>query len=101
MHVTTTFAFEGYQIKEYKGLVHGIVVRSPTFLQVVGDQISAFTKMCEEARQQAFRKMLQHAQEAGANAVVGIRYDSAEASSQNSATEFLCYGTAVVIEPLQ
>jgi uncharacterized protein YbjQ (UPF0145 family) len=54
--------------------------------------------MCEQARQQAYDLLLQHATEMGANAVVGLRYDASEVVSKGSATEVLCYGTAVVIE---
>jgi uncharacterized protein YbjQ (UPF0145 family) len=104
--VTTTFAFEGYRIKEYKGLVRGITVRSPTIAQgimgglknIIGGQIGAYAEMCEQARQQAYDLLLQHAREAGANAIVGVRYDASEVVSKGSATEVLCYGTAVVIE---
>ncbi len=56
--------------------------------------------MCEQTRQQAFELMIQHAQEVGANAVVGFRYDASEVASKVSATEVLCYGTAVVVEPI-
>jgi uncharacterized protein YbjQ (UPF0145 family) len=56
--------------------------------------------MCEQARQQAYDSMLQHAQQVGANAIVGVRYDAAEVVSQGSATEVLCYGTAVVIRKI-
>jgi len=105
MFITTTFNIEGYQIVEYKGLVRGIIVRAPTIAQgivgglknIVGGRIGAYTEMCEQARQQAYDSMLKHAQEVGANAVVGVRYDAAEVVSQGSATEVLCYGTAVVI----
>jgi uncharacterized protein YbjQ (UPF0145 family) len=106
--VTTTFNFEGYRIKEYKGVVRGITVRAPTIAQgflgglksIVGGKIGAYTQMCEQARQHAFDMLLQHAQEVGGNAVIGLRYDSSDISSQASATEVLCYGTAVVIEPI-
>jgi uncharacterized protein YbjQ (UPF0145 family) len=106
MTVTTTFTVEGYQIKEYKGIVRGIIVRSPTIAQdimgglknIVGGKIGAYTQMCEQTRQQAFELMLSHAQELGANAVVGLRYDASDVV--DSATEVLCYGTAVVIEPV-
>ena len=104
--VTTTFAFEGYRIREYKGIVRGIIVRSPTIVQgivgglknIVGGRIGAYTEMCEQARQQAYELLLQHATEMGANAVVGLHYDASEVVSRGSATEVLCYGTAVVIE---
>lgn len=107
MVVTTTFNIEGYRILEYKGIVRGIVVRSPTIGQALfgglkaafGGQIGAYTEMCEQARQQAFAFMLEHAQEIGANAVIGMRYDAAEVVDKESATEVLCYGTAVLIAP--
>ena len=105
MHVTTTFEIEGFRIKEYKGLVRGIVVRSPTIPQgivgglknIIGGRIGAYTEMCEQTRDQAYREMVKHAEELGANAIVGIRYDASEVVSQS--TEVLCYGTAVVVEP--
>jgi uncharacterized protein YbjQ (UPF0145 family) len=107
MFITTTFNFDGYRIAEYKGLVRGITVRAPTIAQgiigglknLIGGQIGAYTEMCEQARQQAYDSMLQHAQALGANAIVGVRYDASEVVSKGSATEVLCYGTAVVIHP--
>ena len=105
--VTTTFTIEGYRIKEYKGIVRGIIVRAPTIVQgilgglknIIGGRIGAYTEMCEQARQQAYDLLIEHARSAGANAIVGLRYDASEVVSQGSATEVLCYGTAVVIEP--
>jgi uncharacterized protein YbjQ (UPF0145 family) len=106
MHVSTTFSFDGYRIVEYKGIVRGIIVRAPTITQgifgglksIVGGHIGAYTEMCEQARQQAFEQMVLHAQEMGANAIVGVRYDAAEVGGKTSmATEVLCYGTAVCI----
>jgi uncharacterized protein YbjQ (UPF0145 family) len=102
--VTTTFSFEGYHIKEYRGLVRGIIVRSPTIAQgvlgslknIIGGQIGAYTQMCEQTRKQAYDLMVQHATELGANAVVGLRYDASNVGA--TTTEVLCYGTAVVIE---
>jgi uncharacterized protein YbjQ (UPF0145 family) len=107
MIVTTTLDVEGYRIKEYKGVVRGITVRSPTIAQgllgglksIVGGRIGAYTQMCEQARQHAYDDMVAHAQQMGANAIVGVRYDASEVGPQDSATEVLCYGTAVVIEP--
>jgi len=106
MPVTTTFTIEGYRIKTYKGIVRGIIVRSPTITQgiigglknIIGGQIGAYTEMCEQARQQAYDRMIRHAEEIGANAIVGLHYDASEVVSRGSATEVLCYGTAVVIE---
>lgn len=107
MKVTTTFTIEGYRIVDYKGVVRGIIVRAPTIPQtilgslknIVGGRIGAYTEMCEQARSQAYDLLLQHAQELGANAVIGMRYDASEVVSRGSATEVLCYGTAVVIAP--
>lgn len=106
MIVTTTFDVEGYRVRRYLGVVRGIIVRAPTISQgilgglksIVGGQIGAFTTMCEQTRQQAYEKMIQHAREMGANAVVGLRYDASDLGAQARATEVLCYGTAVVLE---
>ena len=106
MFITTTFDIEGYRITDYKGMVRGIIVRSPTIAQgivgglknIIGGRIGAYTEMCEQAREQAYDAMLKHAQELGANAIVGVRYDASEVVSKGSATEVLCYGTAVVIQ---
>jgi uncharacterized protein YbjQ (UPF0145 family) len=108
MFVTTTFAFEGYRIVEYKGVVRGIIVRAPTITQgivgglksIVGGRIGAYTDMCEQARQQAYDLLLEHARQVGANAIVGMRYDASEIGGQGAATEVLCYGTAVVVQPI-
>ena len=108
MIVTTTFTVEGYDIVEYKGIVRGIIVRSPTIAQgivgglknLIGGQIGAYIEMCEQARQQAYDLLLSHAQAAGANAIVGMCYDTSEVGGgRANATEVLCYGTAVVVRP--
>ena len=87
--------------------VGGIVVRSPTIAQgilgglksFIGGRIGAYTEMCEQARQQAYDQMITHARELGANAIVGCNYDASEVGGggRSSATEVLCYGTAVVV----
>lgn len=105
--VTTTFTIEGYRIKRYLGVVRGIIVRSPTIAQgilgglksIIGGRIGAYIEMCEQTRQQAYDLMLDHAVALGANAVVGLRFDASDVGSKVSATEVLCYGTAVFIEP--
>ncbi len=106
--VTTTFTIEGHQIVEYKGVVRGIIVRAPTITQgiigglksIIGGQIGAYATMCEQARQQAYDLLIDHAREVGANAVVGLRYESSEVGGKAAAaTEVLCYGTAVVVRP--
>jgi uncharacterized protein YbjQ (UPF0145 family) len=108
MQISTTFTIEGSKITSYKGMVRGIIVRAPTIGQgilgglksIIGGNIGAYTEMCEQAREQAYDLMLKHAQQMGANAVVGVRYESSEVGSKtSSATEVLCYGTAVTISP--
>ena len=107
MFVTTTFDIEGYRITEYKGLVRGITVRSPTIAQgflgglqsIIGGRIGAYTEMCEQARQHAYDALVAHAEQLGANAIVGVRYDASDVGAQQSATEVLCYGTAVIVQP--
>ncbi len=102
--VTTAFTIEGSRITRNLGLVRGIVVRSRSVVgnfganvqRVFGGNITLYTEMCEHAREDAFRIMLQHAAALGANGVVGVRYDATEVAQ--GATEVLCYGTAVVLE---
>ena len=113
MYVTTTLAFEGYRIVEYMGVVRGIVVRAPTIGQgimgglksIIGGNIGAYTEMCEQARSEAFDLLVQHAHEKGANAIIGMHYDASDIGSGGGtgrhATEVLCYGTGVVIEPVR
>src|ERR671939_1846625 len=98
--VTTTFTIEGYRIRQYLGVVRGIIVRAPTISQgimgglksIIGGNIGAYTQMCEQARQQAYDLLVDHARAVGANAVVDLRYDASEVASKVSATEVLCYG---------
>ena len=105
MPVTTTFTIEGHRIEKYLGVVRGIIVRSPTIVQgvlgsfksIIGGRIGSYTNMCEQARQQAYDLMIEHALQMGANAVIGFHYDASEVVSKFSATEVLCYGTAVII----
>jgi uncharacterized protein YbjQ (UPF0145 family) len=106
--VTTTFSFEGYKIREYKGIVRGVTVRQPTIGQSfkaslkshVGGKMSPFITMCETARQQAYDVMVDRAKAAGANAIVGLRYDSSSFMNDDDVgTEVVCYGTAVVVTP--
>jgi uncharacterized protein YbjQ (UPF0145 family) len=102
---TTTFTIDGYRIVQTKGVVRGIIVRSRSIFgtiggslqTLVGGNITLFTDLCERTRADAFNQMLAHAQQLGANAVVGIRYDATEIL--NGVTEVLCYGTAVIVEP--
>src|SRR2546426_1925413 len=106
MPVTTTFTIEGYRIRQYLGIVRGIIVRAPTISQgilgglksIIGGNIGAYTEMCEQARQHAYDLLIDHARGVGANAIVGLRYDASEiAAKASGATEVLCYGTAGVV----
>ncbi len=106
MYATTTFSIEGFKIREYKGVVRGIVVRAPPISQgllgglksIVGGQIGAYEEMCDQAGEHAFNLMSEHARALGANAIVGVRYDTSDVAASASAIEVLCYKTAVVIE---
>jgi uncharacterized protein YbjQ (UPF0145 family) len=104
--VSTTFEVLGHRVVKNLGLVRGIVVRSRSIVgtvgaslqTLVGGDISLFTELCEKTRNDAFERMLQHAAELGANAVIGVRYDATEI--MNGVTEVLAYGTAVIVQPV-
>ncbi len=102
--VTTAFGFEGYKIVKNLGVVRGITVRSRSALgnlaggiqAFFGGNIKIYTELCEHARAEAFELMMQHAQQLGANAIVGVRYDANDV--MEGITEVLAYGTAVVVQ---
>jgi uncharacterized protein YbjQ (UPF0145 family) len=102
--VTTAFGIDGYRVVRNLGIVRGITVRSRSifgnigaFLQtIVGGNITLYTELCEKARKEGFEIMIQHAEQMGANAIIGMRYDANEVSS--GVTEVLAYGTACVLE---
>lgn len=104
MIVTTGFEVQGKAIAEYLGVVRGIVVRATGigrgiiggFKSIAGGNIEEFTVVCEAARMEAFNRMVQHAHEVGADAIIGMRYDATEFSQ--GSTEVLAYGTAVRLE---
>ena len=101
---TTGFMLDGYQIVENLGVAMGITVRSRSVIGFIGaslqtlrgGNISLFTELCNKARSEAFERMLQHAEQHGANAVIGIRYDATDI--MKGVTEVLCYGTAVIVD---
>ncbi len=103
--VTTAFDLPGHRVVANRGIVRGIVVRSRSIVgnlaaglqTLVGGNISVYSEMCEQARAEAYDIMVRHAQELGANAIVGMRYDATEVTA--GVTEVLAYGTAVVVEP--
>lgn len=103
--VTSALELPGHRIVRNIGIVRGIVVRSRSVFgtigaslqTLVGGDITLFTNLCEKTREDAFQRMLRHAEEHGANAVVSFRYDANEV--MQGVTEVLAYGTAVVVEP--
>ena len=103
--VTTALELPGHTIVSSHGVVRGITVRSRSIVgnigaglqTLFGGNISILTELCEVARWEAFGIMCSHAEQAGANAIVAVRYDATEVMS--GATEVLCYGTAVTVRP--
>lgn len=102
---TTTFTLDGFRVTRSLGVVRGITVRSRSIVGTVGGalqtvfggNITLFTELCEKTRSEAFEMMLRHAEQIGANAVIGVRYDATEL--MQGVTEVLCYGTAVTVQP--
>jgi uncharacterized protein YbjQ (UPF0145 family) len=104
--ITTAFEINGYKIVKNLGIIRGITVRSRNMFAtigasiqtLIGGNITLFTELCEKTRGEAFELMVQHAEDIGANAIVGMRYDANEVMS--GVTEVLAYGTAVVMEKI-
>ncbi len=105
MIVSTTNDVAGCRIAQHIGLVRGITVRSRSVIgnfaggiqSIFGGNLSIYTELAEHARQEALDLMVDHARRAGADAVIGMRYDANEI--MDGITEVLAYGTAVVVEP--
>lgn len=104
MIVTTTYELTGYVITKHLGVVRGVTVRSRSALGNIGGAIQSFfggnitifTQLAEHARQEAYDLMVEHAQQLGADAVVGMLYDANDI--MDGITEVLAYGTAVKIQ---
>ncbi len=104
MLVVTTNDLPGYRVVKHLGVVRGLTVRSRSVIGNIGaavqiffgGNITLYTKLAEEARQDAFDLLIEHAQAMGANAILAMRYDANEIAS--AVTEVLAYGTAVVVE---
>lgn len=102
MILSTTFDVPGRTIAQNLGLARGNVVRSrfigrdivASFRMIVGGEIHEYTKLLAESREQALDRMIAHAQSMGADAVIGMRFETTDAG-QGQATEVLAYGTAV------
>ncbi len=103
-NITTVLELPGKKIVKNFGLVRGITVRSRSIIgtvggalhTLIGGNITVFTNLCEKTRQESFELMVKHAEEMGANAIIGVRYDANEVMS--GVTEVLCYGTAVLVQ---
>lgn len=106
MLVTTTNDLAGYRIVRHIGVVRGLSVRSRNVVSNIGamfqilrgGNISVYTKLAETTRQEAFDLLVRSAEEAGANAIVAMRYDANEIAA--AVTEVIAYGTAVVVEAI-
>jgi uncharacterized protein YbjQ (UPF0145 family) len=104
--ITTAFTLDGFKISKNLGVVRGVTVRSRSvlgnigagFQTLFGGNISIYTELCEKAREEAFQIMCSHADQMGANAIIGMRYDANEVMA--GVTEVLAYGTAVRIEKI-
>jgi len=102
--ITTAFTLDGYKVTKQLGIVRGITVRSRSIIgnigagiqTLFGGNISLYQELCEKARQEAYEIMIMHAEQIGANAVIGMRYDANEVAA--GVTEVLAYGTALVVE---
>ena len=105
--VTTAFEIDGFEVVKNLGVVRGIVVRSRSIIgsigaglqTLIGGNITLYTELCEETRGHAFELLVTHANQLGANAVIGFRYDATEI--MQGVTEVLAYGTAVVVRQKQ
>ncbi len=105
--VTTAFELPGYRVARSLGVVRGITVRSRSIVgnflgglqTIFGGNITIYTELCEQAREETYRDMVKHARQLGANAIIGMRYDATDVMT--GLTEVLCNGTAVVVEPLR
>jgi uncharacterized protein YbjQ (UPF0145 family) len=102
--ITTSTQLEGYRVTKQLGVVRGITVRSRGLLgniaggfqTMLGGKISVYEELCEKTRDDAFKLMVKHAEERGANAIISMRYDANEV--MEGVTEVLAYGTAIFVE---
>jgi uncharacterized protein YbjQ (UPF0145 family) len=102
--VTTAFELPGYRVVKTIGLVRGVTVRSRSIFgtigasleTLVGGDITLLTELCEKTREDAFQRMMLHAEQHGANAIISARYDANDL--MQGVTEVLAYGTAVQVE---
>jgi uncharacterized protein YbjQ (UPF0145 family) len=106
MIVATTNDLPGYRVVRTLGVAKGLTVRSRSVVGNIGaavqilfgGNITVYTKLAEQTRQEAFDLLIRNAGQMGANAILGFRYDANEIAS--AVTEVLAYGTAVIVEPI-
>ncbi len=102
--IATAQDLPGHRVTRNLGIVRGIIVRSRSIIgnigaslqTLFGGNITIYTELCQKARDDAHRLMLEHAGQLGANAIIGVRYDATEIA--DGVTEVLAYGTAVYVE---
>ena len=105
--MSTTFEIPGYRIERQIGLCWGTLVRSVGFAKgftggfkaLAAGEVPQYTEVVNKAREQAVERLMEHAKELGANAVVGVRFDSSEMGQDGSMAEIIAYGTGVVVSP--
>ena len=105
MMVVTTNDLPGYRVTQTFGMVRGVTVRSRSVIgniggsiqSIFGGNLSIYTKLAEDAREEAYQLLIAHGRELGANAILGMRYDANEI--MEGITEVLAYGTAVHVQP--
>jgi uncharacterized protein YbjQ (UPF0145 family) len=103
-NISTSFDIAGRKVSQNLGVVRGIIVRSRSIVgtwaaglqTIFGGNISIYSQLCEQARQDAYQLMITHAEQMGAHGIIGVRYDATEIMA--GVTEVLCYGTAVKLE---
>ncbi|PWJ25834.1 uncharacterized protein YbjQ (UPF0145 family) [Branchiibius hedensis] len=106
LYLSTTFDVPGYRIARPLGLVWGTLVRSVGFAKGLtggfkslrAGEVTEYTDVVNTARGHAVERLTEHARSMGANAIVGVRFESSEVA--DGLAEILAYGTAVILEPL-
>ncbi len=106
MLLSTTYSIHGKKIIKHLGLVRGNTIRArhlgrdiiAVLRNIVGGEITDYTKMIAESREQSIDRMIEEAQKLGANAIIGVRFSTTEV--MQGAAEIMVFGTAVVVEEL-
>lgn len=104
--ISTSFEVSGHQVVEHKGACFGLVVRSlgavkgftAGWQSMFRGEVPQYTELLEDSRRHAVDRLVENAQLLGGNAIIGMRFDSAEIGT--GLTEVVAYGTAVVVEPV-